>query len=81
MCCVFISWRLFSFLGLNVLFSYIALGFWFQLKVKKDTAMSAGAVEYTPTPSVLRAKIPFPKEWPTCDTKQSDGEAPVMLKV
>ncbi len=42
-------------------------------------AQSAGAVEYTDRTSA-EGRDP-PNECPRCDTKQSDGEAPVMLEL
>ena len=41
-------------------------------------AQSAGAVEYTA--SLESSKIP-PNDCPEYDTKQSDGEVPVMLEL
>ena len=43
-------------------------------------AQSAGAIEL-PTASFQRGKSPHPNEFPGCDIKQSDGEAPVMLEI
>ena len=45
----------------------------------KNFAQLAGAVEYTV--SLLRDKTPTPNECPEYDTKQSDGEVPVMLSL
>ena len=49
---------------------------WFQIFLSNRNilffAQSAGAVEYTDCFSV---------EWPRYDTKQSDGEVPVMLEL
>ena len=43
-------------------------------------AQSAGAVEYTDCFSEEGMK-PHSKEWPGYDTKQFDGEVPVMLEL
>ena len=42
-------------------------------------AQSAGAVEYTDSFSAEGLDSPTANECPVYDTKQSDGEAPVML--
>ena len=46
--------------------------------IKIQLAQSAGAVEYTDCFSAEGVRPP-PKECPRYDTKQSDGEVPVML--
>ena len=43
-------------------------------------AQSAGAVEYTDC-TAAEVKDPPPNEFPVYDTKQSDGEVPVMLEL
>ena len=65
---------------MSKLFTYAKLNY---LKLKlfrhltRCIAQSAGAVEYT---DVQRVRPP-PNECPVYDTKQSDGEVPVMLEL
>ena len=49
-----------------------------QIIIQEKWAHSAGTVEYTDCISAER--YDFPNRFPVCDTKQSDGEAPVMLE-
>ena len=51
----------------------------FWIPSKEMSAQSTGAVEYTNCISAERWD--FPNECPVYDTKQSDGEASVMLKL
>ena len=44
-------------------------------------AQLAGAVEYTDCTFAEEARPPSPHECPGYDTKQSDGEVPVMLEL
>ena len=48
--------------------------------VKEAIAQSTGAVEYTDC-TFAEGEDPPPNECPRYDTKQSDGEAPVMLEL
>ena len=41
----------------------------------------SGAVEYTDCISAVEYGPPTPNEYPAYDTKQSDGEVPVMLEL
>ncbi len=49
------------------------------MQINDKLAQSAGAAEYTVCISEERQD--FPNECPGYDTKQSDGEAPVMLEL
>ena len=44
------------------------------------SAKSAGAVEYTDCTFAVGVRPP-PNEYPRYDTKQSDGEVPVILEI
>ena len=47
-------------------------------KILQDMAQSPGAVEYTNC--IAAEGLDSPNECPDYDTKESDGEAPVMLQ-